>query len=147
MSIVAVAACSDTPPSTSQRPGDVPAPTGASGTCPEAMAGFVPSGMNLTERAYADSGDGSTAVRTQFIGPGSRELTLLSGVAGEIPLGRDTGTRRTIRGYEASIRSGSPDTRIAWWLEGPEGDPCSQYAVIASGLSAAEFEAVLDSVR
>jgi len=117
------------------------------GTCPEVTAEFVPSDLNLTDRSYVESGAGATAMRAQWLGPGSRELTLLSGVAGEIPLGRDTGTRQTVRGHEAPIYSPSADTRVARWLEGPEGDPCSQYAVIASGLSAAEFENVLNALR
>lgn len=75
------------------------------------------------------------------------ELTLLSGVAGEIPLRGDTGVRRTVRGHDAPIYSPSADTRIARWLEGPEGEPCTQYAVVATGLTAAEFEEIPRSLR
>ena len=99
-----------------------------------------------TERSFAESGAGATAIRAQYIGAGSRELTLLSGVAGEIGF-CDTGDRRTVRGHEASIRSAPGGTFTAWWLEGPEGSPCSQYAVIAAGLTADEFEEKLRSLR
>jgi len=125
--------------------GPVLVPTEISGNCPEATVGSLPNGMRLTSRSFAESGAGATAIRAQYVA-GARELTLLSGVAGEIP-GTDTGVRRTVRGHEAAIREGLGDTRIAVWLEGAEGAPCSQYAVVATGLSEAEFEEILRSVR
>lgn len=106
----------------------------------------MPSDMNLAERLVLESGIAVRAIRVQYRGDGPRELTVLSGVAGEIP-GSDTGTRRTVRGHEASISSASGDTFIARWLEGPEGSPCSQYAVVATGLTEGEFEEVLRSLR
>lgn len=146
VTILAAAACGGANPANSQPPDTAPSPTAGTSTCPEAIAGFVPSGMTLAERSYPESGGGATAIRVQYLGAGGRELTLLTGVAGEIGFG-DTGVRRTIRGHEASIRSAPGGTFIAWWLEGPEGSPCSQYAVITAGLTAEEFEEILRSIQ
>lgn len=85
-------------------------------------------------------------MRTQFHGNGGRELTLLSGVPGELPRGGAIG-QATVRGHNTSLSSPSAGIVVARWLEAPEGNACAQAAITASKLSAAELDAVLVGIH
>lgn len=103
----------------------------------------MPGDLRLIDRSIVAGGAG---VDVAFGGPGSRELSILSGVAGELP-GADTGRRMNVRGHEATVKSTGSGTLIVRWLEAAELAPCSQYAVIATGLTQAELDAVISGVR
>jgi hypothetical protein len=103
-----------------------------------------PTGLKLAERTVIDGG-------VQAIyrdSAGGRQLALLSGVPGETTEGaQPTGDRPTVRGKQATLlRSESSDTWFAIWMEGPAGEPCSQYVVDGSGLSKQEFLGVLAQI-
>lgn len=115
-------------------------------TCPEALATIVPPDLRFFDRAIVPAGNAPGGVRVQFRGLGSRELTILSGVAGELP-GTDTGRRGTVRGHEAMVASPGPDTVVVRWREAEELAPCSQYAIVATGLTQPELDAVISGVR
>lgn len=115
-------------------------------TCPEAVATAVPGDLRLADRTVVSSGNGPGGLRVQFGGQGSRELTILSGVAGELP-GADTGRRVIVRGHEAVVASPSADTIVVRWREAGVGAPCSQYAIVATGLTQPELDAVISGVR
>jgi hypothetical protein len=54
----------------------------------------------------------------------------------------------TIRGHVAIVQlTPAGDTFVASWQEGPEGAPCSEYAVFATGLDLPSFLLVLAGVR
>lgn len=149
---LALGACGDATPSASPSSAapiaSNPAPQSSAGSdlCPEMTASGYPSDLRAVERVLVEAGSDPKGVRLQFVGPGGRELTLLSGVAGELP-GGSSGTHTTVRGHDATIRSPGAGTFVARWLEGPEGAPCSQYAVISSHLTQSEIEAVLSGIR
>lgn len=110
------------------------------------MATVVPSDLRLIDRSLVLSGSAPDGVRVQFGGPGGRELTILSGVAGELQ-GADTGQRMDVRGFQATVVSPGPGTFAVRWLEGARLAPCSQYAVFATGLTQAELDAVIPGIR
>lgn len=122
------------------------APLDAAGMCPEIGATSLPADLRPADRAIFASGPDPAGVRVLYLGAGGRELTLLSGIAGEIPRG-STVEQLTIRNRPASLSSPSADVLVALWLEAAEGAPCSQYAVVASKLSRSEMEAVLAGIR
>jgi len=114
--------------------------------CPEATLTVVPADMRVEERTLVPPAGPYAGIRVQYRSGAGRELTVLSGVPGEIP-GSRTGDVRIIRGQRAIVFSVQPDTIVARWLEGPEGSPCSQYAVIASGLTRADMDRIIDGIR
>jgi hypothetical protein len=121
-------------------------PNSGAETCPEAVATVVPGDLRLISRTIVPAGTAPGGVRVQFGGSGSRELTVLSGVAGELP-GTDTGRRMTVRGHEAAVVSPGTGTLIIRWREHDVRAPCSQYAVVATELTQPELDAVISGVR
>lgn len=148
---LAVGGCGETAPSTSVAPA-TPQPTAAAVasvdnvTCPEMEATAVPIDLRITDRMVVPSGPDPGGVRVQYTSVGGRELTLLSGVAGEIPRGPAI-RQVTIRRHPAAVSSSASDDVVVRWLEAAEGAPCSQYAVVTAGLTATEVDAVLAGIR
>lgn len=143
--------CSEPVPSTSVAPA-TRLPTAAlaasldGATCPEIEATALPIDLRVTDRMVVPSGLAPAGVRVQYTTVGGRELTLLSGVAGEIPRGRAV-RQITIRGHSADLSFSASDAFVIRWLEAAEGAPCSQYAVVAARLSATEIDAILAGIR
>lgn len=115
-------------------------------SCPEIEATAVPIDLRITARMVVPSGPDFGGVRVQDTSPGGREHTLLSGVVGEIPRGR-TIQRVTIGSHPADLSSSASDAFVVRWLEAAERAPCSQYAVVAAGLSATEVDTILAGIR
>jgi len=143
----ALGACGGVAPDGSPTISDTPVVSGGAGVmCPEATLTVVPADMRVEERTLVPPAGPDAGIRVQYRSGAGPELTVLSGVPGEIP-GSRTGDVRIIRGQRAIVFSVQPDTIVVRWLEGPEGSPCSQYAVIASGLTRAEMEQIIDGIR
>lgn len=155
---VAIAACGLPPPTAGSPPASRSsaspvADTDATGMavsseqiCPELTASFVPPGLAIRDRVIVDAGGAPFGIRVTLADPGGRELSLLSGVEGEIG-GTDSGQRVTIRGHYATVFQGAPDTMIVIWREHPVDQPCGQYGVIATGMTRQELNAVISGIR
>jgi hypothetical protein len=147
---VALGACGDrdVPPSQAVPSAAVSASAMIRGpaTCREIEATSLPADLRLVDRTLVPAGADPAGVRVQYLGATARELTLLSGIAGEIPRG-STDEQATVRGHPASLSSPSAGIFVARWLEAGEGMPCGQYAVVASRLSRPEMDAVLAGIK
>lgn len=100
----------------------------------------------MTDRTLVPSVGSSAGVRAQYIGAGSRELTLLSGVEGELAAINAAG-QVTVRGHVATVFTPAADTALIRWFEAAQGASCSQYAVFATGLTQGEVDSILQGIR
>lgn len=129
-----------------ERKPDVPSEpsVATSATCPAMRASYIPDGFAESRRSPTSEGNTSGLVITYS--KGDQEITLLSGVSGDILHGSGEEVGRTeVRGFQAKLYRLS-DTLVATWNERTPDEPCSQYAVVGTNIDRSEFDRVLSSI-
>lgn len=116
--------------------------------CP-ALSFEVPDGYKLAETLVSDALPGPNGVRMTYKEiDGTHEISALAGIESVSLQQGDIISRTDLNGHEVVLRRyGERPSFSALWRESPEGSACSQYAILAGGLSEKQLRVVLSTVR
>lgn len=117
-------------------------------TCREMQATYIPTGYSLADRQLIASEGHPAGIRVVYLRPGGTDdqIGMLSGIPGGDGGGSATGDRVALLGQEVPVFR-TRQTLVVTALLGPPDDPCSYYAVLASGLTLEDYRRLVEGIR